>query len=157
AKSPSTTTADELVSSPPPHPPSAMNSASSAGSSTLRLFARTMTRPPVGVSSAGGGANLRVPGRSTRCSGGLYSWEDPQDLRVGGWPDNFSLAGDPAVMGPGGPLDRWLCVPAFRRVCPCQRRHGCQRCLGLSSRQSTLRRRINSRSIGLYTLGTIPS
>jgi hypothetical protein len=27
-------------------------------------------------------------------------------------------AGNPAVVGPR-PLDRWLCVPVFRRVCPC--------------------------------------
>src|SRR6056297_1672506 len=27
--------------------------------------------------------------------------------------------GNPAVVGPC-PLDRWLCVPVFRRVCPCQ-------------------------------------
>ena len=31
-----------------------------------------------------------------------------------------SFPGNPAVLG-RRPLDRWLCVPAFRRVCPCQR------------------------------------
>src|SRR6056297_881677 len=133
-KSPSTTIADETLSSSPPQPPSASSEKEiNAEMVSLYPLALAISIPPLGVSSAGRDTNLSPGGcrhpsnRGVGQPGKRHSWARARLAR-----SRFPWPATP-LSWISDPLDRWLCVPAFRRVCLCQRRHGCQRANMLSS------------------------
>src|SRR5262249_38963011 len=88
-----TAAVSSLLPEPPPPPQPAV---SSTQESTSR---RCIRSPRIAIAhsrrtQSAGGPHVRV------CARGL-------------------VTGNPAVVAPLEALDPWLCVPAFRRVCPC--------------------------------------